>query len=455
MAKKGEIIEGIIESVKFPNKGIMHSDQVTLPVCVPDAFVGQRVNVRLLRKRKGMWDAKVVEVLENPDFFRKPACNYFGLCGGCAMQHIPYEKQLEHKHEQVKTLLAQQGTTEYEDLGIVPSPSEWEYRNKMEFSFGDECKDGPVALGMHRKNSTFDIITVDGCKIVDEDFSMVLRYVLRYVHTYRLPFYQKKTHLGFMRYLLVRRSATTGDLLINIVTSSQIDFDFAPLAKELVELGTKGKVIGVIHTLSDTLADAVKPEKVKLIYGVDYLTENLLGLNFNISPFSFFQTNTKGAEVLYHKALDMVEDITSKIVFDLYSGTGTIAQIMASKAKEVYGIEIVEEAVVKAEENAKLNDLTNCHFVAGDVLKEVENFKVKPEMIVLDPPREGIHPKAIDKIAGFGAKELLYISCKPTSLARDLPLFEAAGYKTVKLQCVDMFPQTPHVESIALLVKRS
>lgn len=455
MAKKNEIIDGLIEKVKFPNKGIMYIEEERIPVLVPDTFPGQKVRVRLQRKRKGTWEGRALEHLENPAHFVKPSCEYFGLCGGCAMQHLSYENQLEHKHEQVQTLLQNAGITGYEDMGILGSPSEWAYRNKMEFSFGDACKDGPMTLGMHRKNSTFDIITVDGCKIVDEDFNMILRFVLRYVQSFNLPFYKKKIHEGFLRYLIVRRSETTGDLLINIVTTTQRDFDFTELANYLVNLGTKGKIAGILHTYSDTLADAVKPDSTRVLYGKDAFTETILGLQFNISPYSFFQTNTKGAELLYKTALDMPQDITSKVVFDLYSGTGTIAQIMATKAKEVYGIEIVEEAVEKAKENAKLNDLTNCHFVAGDVLKEVENFHVKPELIVLDPPREGIHPKAIDKIIGFDAKELLYISCKPTSLARDLPVFEQAGYKVEKVCCVDMFPHTHHVETIAYLVKEN
>lgn len=455
MAKKNEIIDGLIEKVKFPNKGIMYIEEERIPVLVPDTFPGQKVRVRLQRKRKGTWEGRALEHLENPAHFVKPSCEYFGLCGGCAMQHLSYENQLEHKHEQVQTLLQNAGVTGYEDMGILGSPSEWAYRNKMEFSFGDACKDGPMTLGMHRKNSTFDIITVDGCKIVDEDFNMILRFVLRYAQSFNLPFYKKKIHEGFLRYLIVRRSETTGDLLINIVTTTQRDFEFTELANYLVDLGTKGKIAGILHTYSDTLADAVKPDSTRVLYGKDAFTETILGLQFNISPYSFFQTNTKGAELLYKTALDMPQDITSKVVFDLYSGTGTIAQIMATKAKEVYGIEIVEEAVEKAKENAKLNNLTNCHFVAGDVLKEVENFHVKPELIVLDPPREGIHPKAIDKIIGFDAKELLYISCKPTSLARDLPVFEQSGYKVEKVCCVDMFPHTHHVETIAYLVKEN
>ena len=455
MAKKNEIIDGLIEKVKFPNKGIMYIEEERIPVLVPDTFPGQKVRVRLQRKRKGTWEGRALEHLENPAHFVKPSCEYFGLCGGCAMQHLSYENQLEHKHEQVQTLLQNAGVTGYDDMGILGSPSEWAYRNKMEFSFGDACKDGPMTLGMHRKNSTFDIITVDGCKIVDEDFNMILRFVLRYAQSFNLPFYKKKIHEGFLRYLIVRRSETTGDLLINIVTTTQRDFEFTELANYLVDLGTKGKIAGILHTYSDTLADAVKPDSTRVLYGKDAFTETILGLQFNISPYSFFQTNTKGAELLYKTALDMPQDITSKVVFDLYSGTGTIAQIMATKAKEVYGIEIVEEAVEKAKENAKLNNLTNCHFVAGDVLKEVENFHVKPELIVLDPPREGIHPKAIDKIIGFDAKELLYISCKPTSLARDLPVFEQSGYKVEKVCCVDMFPHTHHVETIAYLVKEN
>ena len=202
-----------------------------------------------------------------------------------------------------------------------------------------------------------DIITVDGCKIVDEDFNMILRFVLRYAQSFNLPFYKKKIHEGFLRYLIVRRSETTGDLLINIVTTTKRDFDFTELANYLVDLGTKGKIAGILHTYSDTLADAVKPDSTRVLYGKDAFTETILGLQFNISPYSFFQTNTKGAELLYKTALDMPQDITSKVVFDLYSGTGTIAQIMATKAKEVYGIEIVEEAVEKAKEQIKNGEL--------------------------------------------------------------------------------------------------
>ncbi|OON99649.1 MAG: 23S rRNA (uracil-5-)-methyltransferase RumA [Epulopiscium sp. Nele67-Bin004] len=445
--KKNEIICGKIHKVNFPNKGIMYIDDNT-PVVVADSLVGQELEVRLGRKRKSKWQGFVVQTIKNPDYFIEPACKYFGVCGGCSLQLLPYDKQLEHKETQVKNILP-----EIEKFtGIVASPSDFEYRNKMEFSFGDAYKDGPMELGMHRKRTTFDIITVDGCKIVDPDFSVVLREVLNYMVDNDIPFYKKKVHEGTARFLVVRRSQTTGELLINLVTSSQGGYDFLELANYIAGLDIK--VAGFLHTISDTLADAVKPETVKVLYGRDVLTEEILGLKFEISPFSFFQTNTKGAEVLYSTALGMLSDIEDKTVFDLYSGTGTIAQIMALRAKKVYGIEIVAEAVEKAKENAKLNGLTNCEFVAGDVLEMVDNLTVVPDTIVVDPPREGIHPKAIQKIANFGAKEILYISCKPTSLAKDLIAFGEAGYEIVKMCAVDMFPQTVHVESVALLAKK-
>ena len=213
----------------------------------------------------------------------------------------------------------------------------------------------------------------------------------------------------------------------------------------------KGTLNGILHTVNDSLADAVINEGTKVLYGKDYIYEELLGLKFKITPFSFFQTNSLGAEVLYTKTREFVGEIDNQVVFDLYSGTGTIAQILAPVAKKVVGVEIIEEAVVAARENARLNGLDNCEFIAGDVLKVIDDIKDKPDMIVLDPPRDGIHPKAIDKIIDFGVNKIVYVSCKPTSLARDIEIFEARGYKVKKVCCVDMFPGTGHVETVVLL----
>lgn len=451
MMKRNQLVQGEIKETTFPNKGILYIDDQ--PIYVGNAFIGQKVCARLFKRKKGTWEARLIEVVENPNNFVTPECPYFGNCGGCSAQEVPYTMQVQMKHDQVMTLLHQAGITEFKDLGIVKSPEIYEYRNKMEFSFGDAEKDGPMTLGLHRKYSTYDVLTVDGCKLVDSDFSQILSRVLNYCREKGLPYYRKLQHEGFLRYLVIRKSKTTSEILVNLVTSSQQDFSFKELTTKLLELNLKGKITGILHTITDTLADAIKPEKLTLLYGKDRVSEQILGLTFQISPFSFFQTNTLGAEQLYKHALDLIPNLNHKIVFDLYCGTGTITQIMATKASKVYGIEIVEEAVDKARENAKLNGLTNCEFIVGDVLTEVDKLKEKPDIIVLDPPRDGIHPKAIQKIINFGAKEMVYISCKPTSLARDLPVFKEAGYTVQKVQCVDMFPQTPHVETVILMAR--
>lgn len=451
MPKKKQVIEGIVDHSIFPNKGVVYIEDQ--PIYVTGAFKGQKVQARIFKRKKGSWEAQLLQVLENPEHFVEAPCTYFGICGGCSAQQLSYEDQIQLKHDQVKKLLTDAGITGYEDLGVIGSPEVYGYRNKMEFSFGDAEKDGPMTLGMHRKHSTYDVITVDGCQLVDPDFSKILTHVLEYCKANDLNYYKKLQHTGFMRYMVVRKSKTFGEILVNIVTSSQKDFKFTELANELANLELNGKVTGVIHTITDTLADAIKPDSVEVVYGTDTIRERILGLQFNISPFSFFQTNTLGAEVLYKNALDLIDDMDNKTVFDLYCGTGTITQIMATRAKKVYGIEIVVEAIEKAKENAAFNGLTNCEFIAGDVLVEVDQLTDRPDIIILDPPRDGIHPKAIQKIINFGAKELLYVSCKPTSLARDLPILEASGYHIDKMLCVDMFPQTPHVETVVKLTK--
>jgi 23S rRNA (uracil-5-)-methyltransferase RumA len=228
----------------------------------------------------------------------------------------------------------------------------------------------------------------------------------------------------------------------------------------LLSMPLKGTIKGILRTKNDSVADVVRNDGTEILYGQDYFYEELLGLRFKISPFSFFQTNSLGAEVLYETAREFIlsdnaDELKGKVVYDLYSGTGTIAQMLAPVAKEVVGVEIIEEAVEAAKENAALNGLTNCKFLAGDVLKVLDTIEEKPDYIVLDPPRDGIHPKAIEKIIDYGVDKMIYISCKPTSLARDLEIFLERGYEVKKIVCVDMFPATVHVETICLLSKNN
>lgn len=456
--KKGQIYEGVVTRVDFPNKGLVELEGERIQV--KNTMPGQKISFALSKIRSGKSEGLLKEVIsKSPLETREKACRNFGACGGCSYQTMSYEKQLEMKREQVKRLL-DQVCEEYSYEGILGSPIEWGYRNKMEFSFGDEYKDGPLSLGLHKKGSFHDIITVDDCAIVDEDFNAILSCVLSYCTELGANYFHKLTHKGYLRHLLVRKAAKTGEVLIDIITTSQEEDlagtqdVFLPLVKQLQALELKGVIAGVLHTYNDSQADVVKNDKTVLLYGRDFIYEELLGLRFKISAFSFFQTNSLGAEVLYSKVREYVGETKDKNIFDLYSGTGTIAQLLAPVARKVTGVEIVEEAVEAAKENAALNGLSNCEFIAGDVLKVVDSLEDKPDIIVLDPPRDGIHPKALDKIIEFGVDRIVYISCKPTSLVRDLEVLQEQGYQVEKVCAVDMFPETTHVETVVLMSRK-
>ena len=450
--KKGEIYEGIIEKVDFPNKGYVNIDGEK--VIVKNGIPGQKVRFMINKKRSGRAEGRLLEVLEkSPLEVREPVCKIFPACGGCMYQTMSYEEQLKMKETQVKGLL-QEAVGIDTDLhweGIHGSPIEFGYRNKMEFSFGDEYKDGPLSLGLHKKGSTYDVLTASDCKLVHPDMTAILSCVLDFFTELGAVHYKKMQHTGYLRHLLLRRGVTSGEILVHVITTSQAEYDYAPLVSRLLALPLEGKIVGIMHIINDSLSDVVQSDETRLLYGQDYFYEKLLGLRFKISTFSFFQPNSLAAEVLYSIVRDYIGDTKDKEVFDLYSGTGTIAQLLASVAKEVIGVEIVEEAVEAAKVNAALNGLTNCRFIAGDVLKVLDDLTEKPDMIILDPPRDGIHPKALPKILAYGVENIVYISCKPTSLARDLPAFLAAGYEVQRSCSVDQFCETVHVETVVLL----
>ena len=579
--KKGDLLEGIVTRVDYPGKGIVETQE---GICVvKNVLPGQRVSLRVTKKRRGKAEGTLQEVLEKSPVERTAPCPHFGACGGCIYLNLPEKEESALKCSQVHSLLEDSmqkaaqlsgiGAEEYNDIlapdnwfeGILTSPKTFEYRNKMEFTFGDAWKDGPLALGMHKRGSFYDIVTVEGCRLTDPDFSLILRTVLEYFQEtpldallvrqetessrdagvqqktescmdadvqqeiesspdagvqqetetsldtggpqmQRVPFYHRLRHTGYLRHLLVRRAAFTGEILIDLVTTTQMKLDLSGLVEKLVSLqgqtetgrlspvvsgetdtaaekrsstgtisqsaaegGTdivpehrslaqdvphlNGKIVGILHTSNDSLADVVADQGTEILFGTDHFTEELLGLRFKVTPFSFFQTNSYGAEVLYETARKFLTEKNDRcgIVYDLYCGTGTIAQLMAPFADKVIGVEIVEEAVEAARENAKRNGLSNCEFIAGDVLKVLDGIDEKPDTIILDPPRDGIHPKALPRIIAYGVENILYISCKPTSLARDLPAFIAAGYRPVRGMCVNQFPWTSSVETVVLL----
>ena len=452
MKKKDEIILEIAD-VNFPNKayGYYEGEKVIVKNAVP----GQKVQAQVFKKRGSGVEARLQEVIERSPLEREAGmCSHYALCGGCTYQTMRHEEELRLKERQVKRLLENAGICVQSWEGIVPAPSETGYRNKCEFSFGDEEKDGDLALGMRKRMSYYEVVTLKDCNIVDADYLRIIEGTLQFFQERRVPFYHKARHDGSLRHLVVRKGAATGEILINLVTSSAVPFSVEEFKDMLLGLELDGSVCGILHSVNDGLADVVKSDEMRLLYGRDFFMEKLFDLEFKVSVYSFFQTNSAGAEKLYSIVKEFAGDVADKTVFDLYCGTGTIGQIMAEAgSKKVIGIELIEEAVVAANENAKCNHLENCTFLAGDVLKMVDELEERPDLIIVDPPRDGIHPKAIGKIIAFGAPEIVYVSCKPTSLARDLEIFQQEGYQVERVKLMDMFPRTVHVETVCLLSK--
>ena len=450
--KKGQIYEGIIERVDFPNKGIVFVPEEEQYVTVKNGIPGQKIRFMINKFKRGNAEGRLLEVLEkSPLETREPVCSIFPACGGCMYQTMPYEEQVKMKEGQIRRIMDPVVKGEYLFEGVKHSPKEFHYRNKMEFSFGDEFKDGPLSLGLHKKGSTYDVLTAGDCQLVHEDMDKILLCVLNYFKERNVSYYKKMQHVGYLRHLLLRRGDTTGEILVNLVTTTQEEYDLTPLVEELLALELEGKIVGILHILNDSLSDVVKSDETRILYGQDFFYEKLLGLEFKITPFSFFQPNSKGAEVLYETVREYIGDIDNQVVFDLFSGTGTIGQVLAPVAKKVIGVEIIEEAVEAAKENAVRNGLSNCRFIAGDVFKVLDEIEEKPDVIVLDPPRDGIHPKALPKILNYGVDKIVYISCKMTSLARDLEMMQLAGYRVEKMTAVDQFCETVHVETVVLL----
>ncbi|MDI3311459.1 MAG: 23S rRNA (uracil(1939)-C(5))-methyltransferase RlmD [Thermoanaerobacterium sp.] len=449
--KKNEEIIVNIDDINLEGYGLSYLDDSIIKV--RGAIKGQKVKVKIKKIKGEEIEADVVEVLERSPLEHDDVCSHFGKCGGCSLLNVNYEDQLKLKEDYVKKLLGEAGIKGFEFMGIVGSPDVFSYRNKMEYTFGID-DNGIMQLGLHVKGRYYDIITTEDCRIVDSDFIACLKNVLDYAKQHSLPHYNIKTHEGYMRNLVIRKAANTGEILINIVTTSQIKHDFSNLVDELRNIKLNGKLVGILHTVNDSYSDAVKCEKLTVLYGRDYIMEEILGLKFKISAFSFFQTNSKGAERLYSVAREFAGDISNKVLFDLYCGTGTIGMIMAPLAKKVIGIELVEEAVDSARENARLNGLGNIQFIAGDVTQRIREIDEKPDVVVLDPPRPGVNPKAVMDIIKLNPEKIIYVSCNPVSLARDLKMLTQRQYKVEKVKCVDMFPYTYHVETVVLLTNK-
>lgn len=373
-------------------------------------------------------------------------------CGGCIYQGVKYDEQLAQKDKSVRRLLDKHDIDESIYLGMEPALSCYGYRNKMEYTFGDLEKGGELELGMHYKGRWMSIITTDECQLVPSSFNKVLLSTLEFCRSKGYRPYHRKTHEGLLRNLVVRCGVRTNELLINIVTATA-DFDEDGFKEMLLAIQPEldMEIVGIMRTFNDALADAVIDESHKILYGRDYYNEEILGLKFKVNAFAFFQTNIEAVERLYSDVLKVVPDVSGKTVYDLYCGTGTISQLMASKAKDVYGIDIVQDSIDAAISNTELNGIKNCHYICGDVKEKLDEIPVKPDVIVVDPPRAGIHDKAVKMLCEYGIEEIVYVSCNPKTLCMNLDLFRELGYEIKQIKAYDNFPMTKHVETVALM----
>ena len=383
----------------------------------------------------------------------KTICIQSEMCGGCTYQAVDYEQQLNNKLIAAKEALLKNDIDDSILSEIVPSPEIYGYRNKMEYTFGDEVIGGPLNLGMHKAGSYISIIDASTCQLVPDDFNIILKLTRDWCVDKGYSFYHKKRHDGLLRSLIIRHGVRTNELLINIVTSSFSEFDEEGYCNLLLSTKLNSKIIGILHTINDNIADALKVDDFRVLYGRDHYFEEVLGLKFKVGAFSFFQSNVVAAERLYQAAMDSMPNLEGKTVYDLYCGTGTITQAMALRAKKAIGVEIVEEAIETAKESAKINGLSNCEFIADDVQNALAGISDKPDVIVVDPPRAGIMPKALNQILSYSVKQIIYISCNPKTMAENLRAAKMLGYETKSIQAYDNFPFTKHIESIALLEK--
>lgn len=473
--KRGDLLELEISDYAFGGKGIarIETEDGLYPVFIPNTIPGQIVQTRIAKKRRKYAEGKLLKVLErSPEEVEMP----FQPISGAPFIGLPIEKQQAYK--QSATL------TQYERIGrvddiqrvfdtFISSPEQYNYRNKMEYSFstirqdlvtGEEVDDA-FALGFKTRGTWWKVENLDRPDgLFDEAFESLLPKIRQYLEGTGLSAWHPPKKIGFFRHLVVRKSFDTNQLLINLVTSSQGIEKFNPQAFSVFMQETIGeRLAGLQHTINDDVADRAKIENGEngLLYGEPIILEKLLGLHFEISMESFFQTNPKSAERLYQKAIEYAQDgvdLNGKVLMDLFCGTGTIGQIMGSQLKDVRVIEvdIVPEAIADAKRNAERNGVSNIDFYAADVgkfLLEYPNYTDQIHTIMLDPPRAGIAPKTLRKVIRLNADQIVYISCNPATQARDTETLQEHGYVLKKLSLVDQFPHTSHIEAVALYKK--
>jgi 23S rRNA (uracil-5-)-methyltransferase RumA len=440
--------EVVIERTEFPATGIGQSERGEHRV--PGAFPGERVLARGAKRKHGLPTGFLLEVLDTP-YTGETLCKDFRLCGGCVSQHLSLEKQRQIKEREVLALFQEKEIPLGQYKGVFGAENKYAYRNKVDFTFGNQVKGGPLHLGFHQKAMRRNVIDTSQCLLVHEDLRTIRDVFAEYFSEQQAPFYDIYTHEGLLRFLLLRRAEFTGEILIVLIISSQEEVDAKELERRLLALSLEGRIKGFLVGIKDSLGNFVDYEQVAYQWGENFIEEQLCGLRFRIYPESFFQTNSAGAQILFEKTLSLLDD--GEVLWDLYCGAGTIGQIASKKFKKVIGIELNEVAVEAARQSALRNHIVNCEYIVGDVKEAVEGNIPSPDVVVVDPPRAGLHPKVVQSLLQLLPPKILYISCNPKTQVRDMEQL-MASYVVEQSFMVDLYPNTGHVETVVLMSRK-
>ncbi|HHS12421.1 MAG TPA: 23S rRNA (uracil(1939)-C(5))-methyltransferase RlmD [bacterium] len=463
----GDLVELEIETLSFGSRGVARSEGFVW--FVDRALPGQKVMARIRKVKKQYGEASVAEVLEPGPHQIQAPCPYFGTCGGCQLQHMDYSAQVESKTRQIQEILAHLGGIPVPPVrDTLPSEKIFHYRNKMEFTFSDrrwilpeDPPDAPrdFALGLHVPRQYQKVLDIDACLLQEPVCNDILSTLRELIPDTGLPPYSVQHHSGFWRFLVMRTGARTGDVMLNFLTSGQMrqgDEVMDTLAETLRK--RHPQITTLIHSISDSLAQVAYGEASRVLFGTGKISEVILDRRFEISPDAFFQTNSFQCESLFRTIMELGDFKKSEIVYDLYCGTGAIGIVLAHRVRKVVGIEVIPQAVEDARRNAEINRLDNTEFILADMKDALHTDAVfglhgLPDAVILDPPRGGTHPRTIRDLVHMAPPRIVYVSCNPAILARDLQ-FLHPGYDIEAVQPVDMFPHTGHIETVSLLTKR-
>jgi 23S rRNA (uracil1939-C5)-methyltransferase len=458
--KKGDVAELNITDLAFGGKGFAKADGFA--VFVDQAAPEDVVMARVIRKKKNFAEARIVEIIvPSPSRIDAP-CPYSGTCGGCIWQHLPYELQLEYKQRHVKEALEHIGDIRNIQVNpTLPSPKIFGYRNKMEFSCSDrkwiiseqmtgEDIDIGFAIGLHVPGTFYKVLDIRACLLQPDMGNQILNDVRHFIKDSGLPVYGLKSHVGFWRFLMLRHSVSEDQWMVNIITAFEDRKTVVSLAELLKE--KYQNVVSVVNNVTGRKAGIAVGEYEVHLAGKTYIRDTIGPHIFEISANSFFQTNTRAAKSLYDTVAGYAQLTGQETVLDLYSGTGTIPIYLSGRASRIVGMEIVESAISDAEKNCRLNQVDNCYFIAGDIRTSLTAVDFKPHVMIIDPPRDGMHKDVVRQVLDMAPDRIVYVSCNPATLARDLALMKDT-YQVIEVQPVDMFPHTFHIESVALIGK--